>query len=433
MAKKKHKNIMLAALAIIIVAVIVTLGTKSDLLKGDITITGHGPVTMANGWEVACGARSVLQVKLDSSGNAVTGEAGIDSIWCYYPDIPITNSGGNPVFIKYPDGQDPDGTIFNHQPRNINFSYPLPLPPRGVKIITTSTIASGNTDSLNGQYFQFKVGPGGSVLSPKIVLIQQLKGTDNFMSFIKGVAIPSNMNFGHTGGVEPYTYSHSSLPPGIQFDDQTGIFSGTPTSFGFGISITVTDRYGHNENLFTTIRLIDPITAVPTMNNLPVPKRFSPASGQEEYVFEMPQNENIARTIRFTSSGGIFPRVGGALGIRPNGLNIPNLSNSTLMEGIPTSFGVYHFGVKIHNSDTNYGGRGGAIIPIKVIVKPSSHNGPSILDDGDIDAEDVVELLTHIGGGQQMHTFVADVDESGTVDLTDVIELIKSMILLANP
>lgn len=63
-----------------------------------------------------------------------------------------------------------------------------------------------------------------------------------------------------TGGAVPYTFTSTSLPPGLSIDDETGEVAGTPTVAGYySITFTVTDADGEVETLPPiTIEIEDP-------------------------------------------------------------------------------------------------------------------------------------------------------------------------------
>jgi hypothetical protein len=65
------------------------------------------------------------------------------------------------------------------------------------------------------------------------------------------------LQLGATGGVTPYSWSATNLPPGLTIAADTGLISGTPTTAGsYSVVATVTDPAGGSDtmNLSYTIR-----------------------------------------------------------------------------------------------------------------------------------------------------------------------------------
>ncbi|MFC3560056.1 Ig-like domain-containing protein, partial [Pedobacter jamesrossensis] len=139
--------------------------------------------------------------------------------------IPSATGGTGPYI--YAATNLPPGLAFNTATREItgtpsasgNYTFPV-----------TATDADGKTITTN-----YTIVVTDPLILPSTVLTD---GT-------AGVTYPTQNIPSATGGVGPYTYSGTGLPPGLTFNTITREISGTPTQGGnYTVSVTVVDSQG---------------------------------------------------------------------------------------------------------------------------------------------------------------------------------------------
>lgn len=82
------------------------------------------------------------------------------------------------------------------------------------------------------------------------------------------VGILYNQTLAATGGTPPYSWSSTTLPPGLYLGTSTGVISGTPTTVGtYGFSVAVTDAAG--TSLSTALSIIVAINPTATIPGVP--------------------------------------------------------------------------------------------------------------------------------------------------------------------
>ncbi|MDE2155999.1 MAG: putative Ig domain-containing protein [Xanthomonadaceae bacterium] len=136
-----------------------------------------------------------------------------------------------------------------------------------------------------------------------------------------------------TGGVAPYTYSATGVPPGLTLSPG-GVISGTPTGFGsFVMSVSATD------------------STTPTA--LTATKNYSFTIAQPVLSVATPPNATVglAYSQQLVVSGGTPPYYNYALssGALPAGLS---LSGSGLITGTPTTAGSDTFQISVFDSSS---------------------------------------------------------------------------------
>ena len=137
------------------------------------------------------------------------------------------------------------------------------------------------------------------------------------------VGSPYSANLGAEGGVQPYTWSATGLPAGLQISAQ-GQISGTPTAASTSrVTFTLTDATSTAVQTVLTISITTPLTVV--TNALP------------NSVVAIPYGANVV------AQGGVTPYSWTATGL-PSGLSI---SSSGQISGTPTSAGTSSVNVRV--------------------------------------------------------------------------------------
>ncbi len=135
-----------------------------------------------------------------------------------------------------------------------------------------------------------------------------------------------------TGGVAPFTFTATGLPPGLELDSDTGLITGTPTEAGSfdELVITVTDAAGESR----TFQMCGSITINPPDE---ATCRDDTGTIPDGFV-------GIDYSWSVSFNAGPTPYVWTANGLPP-GLTInvdPNDSTKATIEGVPSSTGTFN-------------------------------------------------------------------------------------------
>ncbi|MGQ7852853.1 Ig-like domain-containing protein [Pedobacter sp. WC2501] len=156
-----------------------------------------------------------------------------------YPTQTIPSATGGSTPYTYTATGIPPGLTFNPATREITGT---PTQSGTFTVPVTVTDADGKTATNN--YTIVVVDP---LLLPAATLPDGTEGT-----VYATQTLPSA-----TGGVGPYTYVASNLPPGLIFNPTTRAVSGTPTQAGnYSISVTATDSEGRTANNTYALKVI---------------------------------------------------------------------------------------------------------------------------------------------------------------------------------
>jgi Tfp pilus assembly protein PilW len=138
----------------------------------------------------------------------------------------------------------------------------------------------------------------------------------------------SNTTMSGSGGLTPYTWSATGLPPGLSIGPNSGSITGSPTTTGtFSGTITLTDVAG--------ITATRPFTV--TINDVPSISTTTLPDGEITASYSAPMSASGGTpALRWTVSSGLPP----GLGINPN---------TGVISGTPTATGT--FPMTIHATD----------------------------------------------------------------------------------
>ena len=160
----------------------------------------------------------------------------------YQTQTILAASGGTTPYTYLVSGL-PPGLTFNEATREVSGT---PTTIGNYPIIVTVTDAAGRNATANYSI---------NVLSPLALPAKTLaNGTVS-------VVYPTDFLPEATGGLGPYTYNTSTLPPGLTFDANTRAIGGTPTQAGnYNITLTATDANNRTVSRIYTLAVNGTLT-----------------------------------------------------------------------------------------------------------------------------------------------------------------------------
>jgi large repetitive protein len=281
-----------------------------------------------------------------------------------YPtqSIPAATGGTGPY--TYTATGVPPGLTFNPATREITGT---PTQPGIYTIPVTVVDANGNT--LISNYTLKITDP---LLLPTATLADGTTGTVYTTQIIPSA----------TGGTTPYTYSATSLPPGLTFNPSTRAITGTPTTIGtYTVPVTVTDADGKTVITNYTININNPLL---------LPAATLP-DGTEGAVY-------ATQTLPAATGGvGPYTYVGNNL---PPGLSF----NPTTREitGTPAQAGNYVIGVTVTDSQGKTASNTYAVKVNGTLTLPTK-----TLPNGIVGTSYLPQTLPAVTGGTSPYTYAA--------------------------
>jgi hypothetical protein len=232
--------------------------------------------------------------------------------------------GRSPYTVTLASGSLPDGISISSSAYAPDFSLTGSPTKDGTFQFTLKVADSYETPNTATQSFQIRISDQLSLSGPTLVNILYNQSY--------------SATFPASGGIPPYTWSISPLPPGFTFDTTTGTLSGTPTSVGnVGSDVTVKDSsnppqtaFYYGFQLFVTPKLVIYTTSLPTA-----------ATGST--VLLQPLTNGGAAPYAWSVSSGSMPP-GTSLGTLWSG--------DSYVTGSPSKAGVYTFTLTISDGNT---------------------------------------------------------------------------------
>ena len=278
--------------------------------------------------------------------------------------------------------------------------------PPGVTTQTITVLVNGDTTVEADETFQVRLtNPANATLARGTATVTILN--DDAPMTLSPPSLPApragavyNQPLTVTGGVAPYTFTHTgNLPPGVSLN-AAGVVSGTPTAVGtYAFTVTATDNsaVANTQMQAYVLAVLQPLVVLP---GAPLP----PA------VLGQPFNSN-----RGPATGGTEPYIFSAIpGTLPPGLS---LSPAGVLSGTPTAAGTYSFTVAVRDGTTGTGAPYGTSETLTLTVVdpvPVAGNVP-LTTSYDAPATPVALVLS---GGAATSVAVATAPQHGTATVT---------------
>ena len=264
----------------------------------NVTITGGGASTTAP-FVITVGAPPVI------TSNPVLG-GGI-----YRPySIVLQASGTLPITWEITEGPTPAADISICCEGVVSWLIPA------IGVYTFTVVASNMFGDSAPVQFSL------TITTPSIIDVDLDDGI---------VGIPYSHTF-TASGAEPLTWSHTlgNLPPGLDFDPDTGTLSGNPTESGtYSFSIRVDNIGGYAEEAFLLMVVVRPVITTPVLN-----------SGNTDTYY----SQTLLATGTTPISWSILDPTGDETGLPPG----ISLTGATI-SGMPGIQGLYKFTVMAEN------------------------------------------------------------------------------------
>lgn len=167
---------------------------------------------------------------------------------------------------------------------------------------------------------------------------------------LNGIAYPSTA-LQATGGVQPYTWSHTgNLPTGLSLS-AGGTITGTPTATGtFNFTAKVTDSTQPTAETATASLSIT--VSTPTPLTLPPAGALANATVNQGYSYAINASGGVGPNYSFTVNGSAVPTDGSPVALGNGSLDV-NGGNTLSISGTPNTVEIVSFTVAVTDSASN--------------------------------------------------------------------------------
>lgn len=232
-----------------------------------------------------------------------------------YPKQIIPEANGGYIPYTYSASNLPPGLSFNPTTREITGT---PTTTGSYTVAVKATDAKGNNVTTN-----YTIRVLDPLALPNMNLVDGTVGT-----VYTKQTLPSA-----SGGVGPYTYVASNLPPGLSFNATTREITGTPTQSGtYNIKLTVTDAEGKTITNTYTVKVI----GVLSLATASLPDGLLGSSYPAQILPSV--------------TGGTGPYIYQAINLPP-GLSFNTTTRA--ITGTPTLGGNFTFSIKVTDANNN--------------------------------------------------------------------------------
>jgi hypothetical protein len=298
-------------------------GLAAGIYSGSVTVTApaasNSPVTVP----VTMTIRTPLQITTTSLPTATWGST---------YSFQLQASGGSGYVWSLEDGNLPVGLTLSASGL-VSGSLPM-ASSNGAYTFTVLVQDSASRSAFK----QLTIN-----VQPPITVATNAPGSFQFSVGVTYVQPPNGGNsisFFATGGVSPYAWAATGLPPGLRIDAASGYIVGTPTQPGtFAATITATDSHGRTgSGAFSLVVVAAPLLITPT--SLP--------SGTVGVAYSQYLNASGGSNAgyQWTVQGSLPP---GLIGQVNPGASCTS-SCSYQIAGTPTQAGTFTFTVQVKDS-----------------------------------------------------------------------------------
>ena len=299
----------------------------SSAIDPTITVDGVGPITIkeVNGSTLPIGgiaANWIIELVFDGEYFRSENTANRQTNF-----LLISELIGNKAFTQ--DQEIVNFVLPEGQGGTSPTTYQVTGLPVGLAFDTATRVVSGTPTAIGTSTVTYTVTDDAGIVATqqfRISIFDQVVlalPDPNDLVFIANVLVAGFVLPEASGGTTPYIYTATPLPPGLSFDPDTRLVSGTPDTAGvYDVTYRVEDSAGTPLTATQTFRITINAAAILSLPNI----------SNKDYAYNSP----IAATTLPEASGGIGPYAYAAANVTP-GLSFD--ADTREITGSPTTVG----------------------------------------------------------------------------------------------